>query len=128
MKNVRHNALLSGMVCLALAVPNGTQADKIVPLGAGGLRCYTQTPQATAEKVAAGLAPQGLEVGQASVALLGIRFTAFQTVADAVNQFDPIYLKGDGTLTKTAANGDVLVGYALATIAAPGEVLIAVIG
>lgn len=127
MKNVRHFALFTNLVCLALLVPNNTQADKIVTLGGDGLRCYTQTPQVTAAQIATGLAPQGLEAGHASVSLLGIAFTSFQTVTEAVNQYDAIYQAADGALSKTAAGG-TKIGYALATTTAPGEVLIAVIG
>lgn len=113
-------------VVLNLPVPAGTLAHQVVALGANGLKGITQTDRATVTTIAAGTAAPGLANGEAAVLLIGVSLvTNTLAVTVAVNQFDKIYLANDGTYNKT--NTGLFIGFALDTLAAPGNPRIALL-
>lgn len=118
---VRKDALAT----LALPVPAGTTKGNAVLLGANGLRGFTQTDQATAANALLGRNAPGLAVGEASVILIGVSLVANLSINAALNQYDKVYMTAAGVYTPTAT-GNTFVGYALATLAAAGNVRVAI--
>lgn len=109
--NIRHGNI-SNDVTLALAVPTGTAAGDVVPVGDKGLLGFTITPIATAD----GPNAVGLQTGQASVRLLPAQVVAELPVDDssAFAVGDIVYGAqngGTGVVTYSTTTSGYPVGY-----------------
>ena len=113
MKTKKHHANTGGAVTLALAVAAGVTSGAIVVLGNAGLYGVATTDRATTDKINAGLSPQGLLDGQASVFLPGIVLTLAVAKTDlaAFADYAKVYRSAAGAYTATTT--DTFIGYRL---------------
>jgi hypothetical protein len=127
-------ATRNALISVAVAVPAGTVAGRVIPIGPDGLFGYTLTPETTQADLDnfSKATPQGLKAGQASVELIGISLAVNLTVALAPVLGDRIYrVRADGTYTTAADTGGTTpiandaIGYALAAGAAGSVVPVA---
>ena len=122
-KNIKHTR--NSQTTLALPVAVGTLAGMLVLLGTAGLKAFAHTDRATTALINEGKSAPGLKDGEASVELIGVALVAELAIANAINQYDKVYrVAADGTYTATAS-GNTFVGYALQTLAAPGNAKVA---
>lgn len=113
MRNLKYKSDNGRGVTLALAVPVGTVAGQLVPIGAAGLYGYAETDAASPALRTVGRAPQGLRDGQASVNLPGIGQVIDLGVLPAgTNDGDKLFQTPGGVLATSAA-GNLFIGWKL---------------
>jgi len=94
-------------VSLPVTVPSGTVVGQVVPIGSAGLTGLALTNIAVGPDDSNLLdydAP-GLAVGQATCTLIGCSLIASLAIGTAITQYNPVYIKTDGTYTAAANNG-----------------------
>ena len=122
-------------VSMPVTVPEGTVVGQVVPVGTGGLTGIALTNIAVGpdDTNLVDYDAPGLAVGQATCTLLGVSLVAYLAIGTAITQYNPVYIKTDGTYTAAANNGSgtnyQFIGYFLdATLGAAGSGRVALHG